>query len=314
MGNPPRTKPCRPPVLIISDSDNDNSGTLSTKAGNKPTNVGDYTYSSPQAHVLTSNEPTVSSAMNPQEDHTYAEMSDVQSEPYSSSNNDEIVTTGGKLIISRSEQVEISVEYHCDVAFPEATMVNDEPDKTKTDVYDQVTPPDEINAANKVLLDKTLQPNVQNKLLCIDETKEKETHSELLEGTSGSGSAVLLDESQPTKDIQSVLPDGTETNLSTVLLDKPTEAEHLENEEPKSESGETMLDAIKLPKEISESLNNSQVEIPTVDHSEPLESSSVKSVNLNDNSMELDKSKSDDNVAKKGQPEVMHNSTYRTKQ
>ena len=85
MGNPPRTKPGRPLVLIISDSDNDNSGTLSTKAGNKPTNVGDHTYSSPQAHILTSHEPTVSSVSNPQGDHTYAEMSDVQSEPYSSS-------------------------------------------------------------------------------------------------------------------------------------------------------------------------------------------------------------------------------------
>ena len=96
-----------------------------------------------------------------------------------------------------------------------------------------------------------------------------------------------------------MLPDGTPTNLNTLLPDESTKAEHLGNEEPISESGDTTLDAIELPNDISESLNNSQVEIPIVDHSEPLDSSSVKSVNLNDNSLELDKSESDNNKTKK---------------
>ena len=310
MGNPQRTRSGKPTVLIISDSDNDSSGTLVTKGGNKPTNISDHTYSSLQAHVVTSNEPTVSSATNPQGDHTYTEMSDVQSEPYTSSNNDEIITTGGKLVISRSEQVEISVEYRCNIAFPEATVVNDDPDEQQQksqssteiptpDVQDQVMSPDEINAVNQVLLDETPQPNMQNKPLCIDETKGKETQSEFPDGTHGSVSAVLLDEPQPSKDTQSALPDGTPSSLSTVLLDKPTEPKHLENEEPKSESGDTTLDAIKLPEEISESLNNPHLEFPIVDNSETLESSSVKSVNLNENSMELDKTKSEDNITKK---------------
>ena len=232
MGIPLKTKLDRPPVLVISDLDNDNSGTLSTKAGNKPTNIGDHTYSSPKAHVVTSNEPIVSSATNLQGDHTYAEMSDVQSEPYSSSNSDQIVTTGGKLIISRSEQVEISVEYRCYIAFPEATMVTNEPDETENDVQDQVMTPDKINMANQGLLDETIQPNVQNKPLCSDATKGKEAHSELLEETSDSVSAVLPDETEPTKDIQSELPDGTNDCVNDMLLDEPQVSKYNQNVPP----------------------------------------------------------------------------------
>ena len=49
------------------------------------------------------------------DDHTYPELSDVPTEPYKcgSDSQDDVVTTGGKFIISRSENVEISLEYQC---------------------------------------------------------------------------------------------------------------------------------------------------------------------------------------------------------
>ena len=46
-------------------------------------------------------------------DHNYAELSDVSTELYihDSDSPDEIVTTGGKIIISSLDKVEISLEY-----------------------------------------------------------------------------------------------------------------------------------------------------------------------------------------------------------
>ena len=59
----------------------------------------------------------------PSDDHSYAELSDVATEPYKhdSDSQDDIVTTGGKVIISSFDKVEISVEYQCENPLPEAT-------------------------------------------------------------------------------------------------------------------------------------------------------------------------------------------------
>ena len=89
----------------------------------------DHTYASPvpQIHSDVLSEPPVMDQKReqcpPSDDHSYAELSDVPTEPYEhdSDSQDDIVTTGGKLIISSSDKVELSVEYQCDNTLPEAT-------------------------------------------------------------------------------------------------------------------------------------------------------------------------------------------------
>ena len=132
------------------------------------------------------------------EDHSYAELSDVPTEPYKhdSDSQDDIITNGGKLIISSSDKVEISLEYQCGDSLPEATkegigtvamskptgsvlynsstdISNDKrniPDKTSgvinltKELPDNTTPkddvlPDEIMSKNNVLSDKTNSVN-----------------------------------------------------------------------------------------------------------------------------------------------------------
>ena len=63
------------------------------------------------------------------DDHSYAELSDVPTELYGgdSDSQDEVVTTGGKFIISRSDKVEISLEYQCSTSLREATKEGNEP-------------------------------------------------------------------------------------------------------------------------------------------------------------------------------------------
>ena len=51
-------------------------------------------------------------------DHNYVELSDI---PTEDDIRDEIITTGGKVILSKSDQVEISLEYQCNETLIEAT-------------------------------------------------------------------------------------------------------------------------------------------------------------------------------------------------
>ena len=51
-------------------------------------------------------------------DHNYVESSDI---PTEEDIHDEIITTGGKVILSKSDQVEISLEYQCTETLIEAT-------------------------------------------------------------------------------------------------------------------------------------------------------------------------------------------------
>ena len=89
----------------------------------------DHTYASPTPQVrrdVVANPPSrdQNCEQHPSNnDHSYAELSDVPTETYEcdSDSQDDIVTTGGKVIISSSDKVEISVEYQCDNSLPEAT-------------------------------------------------------------------------------------------------------------------------------------------------------------------------------------------------
>ena len=81
----------------------------------------DHTYASPVAQIrsdVLSEPPVIDQKWEqcpPSDDHSYAELSDVATKPYKHDCycQDDIVTTGGKVIISSSDKVEISVEYQC---------------------------------------------------------------------------------------------------------------------------------------------------------------------------------------------------------
>ena len=100
---------------------------LSPKQGTDSTQ--DHTYTSPVPQIrsdVLSEPPVIDQKREqhpPSDDHSYAELSDVPTEPYKhdSDSQDDIITTGGKLIISSSDKVEISVEYQCENTLPEAT-------------------------------------------------------------------------------------------------------------------------------------------------------------------------------------------------
>ena len=89
----------------------------------------DHTYASPIPQIrsdVLSEPPVIDQKREqcpPSDDHSYAELSDVATKPYEhdSDSQDDIVTTGGKVIISSSDKVKISVEYQCENTLPEAT-------------------------------------------------------------------------------------------------------------------------------------------------------------------------------------------------
>ena len=80
--------------------------------------LDDHSYASliPQKRAVVAQMKTAESR-NPN-DHNYVESSDI---PTEQDTQDEIITTGGKVILSKSDQVEISLEYQCDETLIEAT-------------------------------------------------------------------------------------------------------------------------------------------------------------------------------------------------
>ena len=123
MGGPSRTT--GPSVVVIDDVNSDNvqtgqkyQGTLEQTVS-KPNKALDHTYASPTPQVCkdASTDIVESDKSQEQQQHhdnpTYVELSDMPTEPYGceSDSQDDVITTGGKFIISRSDKVEISLEY-----------------------------------------------------------------------------------------------------------------------------------------------------------------------------------------------------------
>ena len=106
--------------------------------------ASDHTYASPTPIVANAiqddntNNDTNRTTHQVSDDHNYAELSDVPTEPYScnSDSQDDVVTTGGKIIISKFDKVEISLEYQCNNSLPEATK---EESKSESVSSDKVT-------------------------------------------------------------------------------------------------------------------------------------------------------------------------------
>ena len=170
------------------------------------------------------------------DDHNYAELSDVATEPYEhdSDSQDDIVTTGGKVIISSSDKVEISVEYQCEDTLPEATkdstttgVIGSAHDKSSKQALNgsgkvlDIT--NNVNSSTNELLDDT-SPNgdmvpdeTESKSVLSDTTNQNKTISDVLPDKTKE----LSDETENSNNIvdSEVLPDDT-TSVNKVLLDE----------------------------------------------------------------------------------------------
>ena len=115
-------------------------------------------------------------------------------EPYScdSDSQDDVVTTGGKFIITRSDKVEISLEYQCSNSLPEAT-------KECSETATPITPAEKLP-------DNSAQDNSMEKQNIPDKTCVTDLPKELLDDTDQK-EVVLPDE---TASKNNVLPDKTD--------------------------------------------------------------------------------------------------------
>ena len=202
----------------------------------------DHTYTSPVPQVRSDvlSEPLVTDKRQNQcpasDDHSYAELSDVATEPYEhdSDSQDDIITTGGKVIISSSDKVEISVEYQCEDTLPEATkdstttgVIGSAHDKSSKQalngsgkVLDETN---NVNSSTNELLDDT-SPNgdmvpdeMESKSVLSDTKDQNKTTSDALPDET----IELSDEMENNNNIvdSEVLPDNT-TSVNKVLLDE----------------------------------------------------------------------------------------------
>ena len=183
---------------------------LSPKQGTDSTQ--DHTYTSPVPQIrsdVLSEPPVIDQKREqcpPSDDHSYAELSDVPTEPYEhdSDSQDDIVTTGGKVIISSSDKVKISVEYQCENTLPEATKGSTTTEMTGSEQCESSK--STLNGVGNIL-DKTNNiNNSANELLdvLLDETANK---------------SVISDITDPNKTTSDVLPDDT-VNENKVLSDE----------------------------------------------------------------------------------------------
>ena len=216
-------------VVVIDDTNNDNVQPGQTKCNVQDTvaptlrNQGndldlDQTDASPTPQVH--NEEKVNSVENDcnhephlqHDDHTYAELSDVPTEPYScdSDSQDDVVTTGGKFIISRSDNVEISLEYQCNNTLPKVTK----------ECTETATP---INPVEKPS-DYSSHGNSEEKHNVPDKTSETDLTKELPDDTN-QNEVVLPDE---TLGEISVLPDKTDSVVKPDL--PPLKADSLSSD------------------------------------------------------------------------------------
>ena len=190
---------------------------LSPKQGTDSTQ--DHTYTSPVPQIrsdVLSEPPVIDQNREkrpPSDDHSYAELSDVPTKPYEpdSDSQDDIVTTGGKVIISSSDKVEISVEYQCEITLPEVTQGStttemtgsEQCESSKSTLNGVENVPDEINNVNNSA-NELPDDTTPSKDVLLDETANK---------------SVISDITDPNKTTSDVLPDDT-VSENKVLSDK----------------------------------------------------------------------------------------------
>ena len=204
----------------------------------------DHTYASPVPQICSDvlSEPPVTDKKReqrpPSDDHKYAELSDVATEPYKhdSDSQDDIVTTGGKVIISSSDKVKISVEYQCENTLPEATKectttsmtgsVHSESSKCALNGSRNVLDETNINNSTNELPDDTtpsrdmIPDETRNKSVISDTTDQNKTTSDVLPDDTISENKMLSDETENNDTVNSdVVPDDT-ISVNKVLSDE----------------------------------------------------------------------------------------------
>ena len=205
----------------------------------------DHTYAYPVPQICSNvlSEPPATDQKReqcpPSDDHSYAELSDVATELYEhdSDSQDDIVTTGGKVIISSSDKVKISVEYQCENTLPEATKESKTTSMTGSahsesskravngsgNVLDKTN--NVNNSINELPDDTTpsgdMRPDeTRNKSVISDITDQNKTTSDVLPEDTVSENKVLSDETENNDTVNSdVLLDDT-ASVNKVLSDK----------------------------------------------------------------------------------------------
>ena len=180
-----------------------------------------HTYSSPTPHPI----PVSETPGKPTSDYTYAENSDVPTEPYGSDSDSKLdvvstgITSGGRLIVASTDKLEISVEYPNSAALLEETRMTQNASEMLLD------------ASNVGIVHPNLAENTSSPLL------DKPTdHEALLEATEGTEwpSLPLSDETNK------ILPDApTDTEASPVATDINDPAKDLLHDETRTLFPET---------------------------------------------------------------------------
>ena len=119
---PSSTQDASNTVIISSESDPKNKGmpihNECDTTSSPVRELVDHSYASPTPQKRAEIAQTKTVDIRKPNDHKYIEISYI---PTEYDNRDEIITTGGKVILSKSDQVEISLEYQCNEILIEAT-------------------------------------------------------------------------------------------------------------------------------------------------------------------------------------------------
>ena len=186
----------------------------------------DHTYSSPTPHPI----PVSETPGKPTSDHTYAENSDVPTEPYGSDSDSKLdavstgITSGGRLIVASTDKLEISVEYPNSATLLEETGMTQNASEMLLDASNAgIVCPNSTVTASSLLLD------------------EPTDHEALLEATTGTECPIVPLSDETNK----ILPDApTDTETSPVATDKNDHAKELLQDETQTllpEATDSML-------------------------------------------------------------------------
>ena len=163
-------------------------------------------------------------------------------EPYKhdSDSQDDIITTGGKLIISSSDKVEISVEYQCDNSLPEAT-------KESTGLTaSEMTGSEQYESSKTTLSEPRNVPDETNDVINLTKELPDDTtptpSEDVLPDETASKNSVLSDRTNSVNKSIGVLPDDT-VNKSKVQPDETNKTDSVDTlEQQLSGSNTTSTD------------------------------------------------------------------------
>ena len=174
--------------------------------------ASDHNYASPTPIVANAiqddntNNDTNRTTHQVSDDHNYAELSDVPTEPYScnSDSQNDVVTTGGKIIICKFDKVEISLEYQCNNSLPEATKEESKSESVSLDKVTLKRSSDKQHVPDKTDLTSDEIDITNHKVVLLEQTDQ---HPQ------------VLPDAPTLPDVSKELLDATESN-NKILTDK----------------------------------------------------------------------------------------------